>query len=88
MEAEELDELIAGNVRAARARLRISQQDLADDMGWTRSMVSSLESKSRHIRTGDLVLLCQALKMPLVDLLDGAPGEVFAALGLDRRKKA
>ena len=32
---EELDALIAGNVRAVHARLRLRQEDLADDMGWS-----------------------------------------------------
>jgi hypothetical protein len=32
---EELDALIAGNVRAVHARLRLREEDLADDMGWS-----------------------------------------------------
>lgn len=87
MTPEELDALIAGNVRAARARLRITQEELADELGWTRTMVSGLESKSRRVTAGDLVALCKALEMSLGELLDGAPAEVFKALGLDRRKK-
>jgi hypothetical protein len=32
---EELDTLIAANVRAVHARLWLRQEDLADDMGWS-----------------------------------------------------
>ncbi|MGC4941773.1 helix-turn-helix domain-containing protein [Kribbella sp. DT2] len=82
MKPEELDALIAGNVRAARARLRLRQEDLADEIGWSRPTVSSLEGGTRRITVADAVALCGALKLTLPELLRGAPSEVFEALGV------
>lgn len=79
---EELDSLIAGNVRATRARLRLRQEDLADEMGWTRAMVTSLESGTRRVTLTDAVSLCRALKVDLRELLQGARDETLEALGL------
>jgi len=79
---EELDALIAGNVRAARARTRQRQEDLADEMGWPRATVTSLESGKRRITLADTVALCAALKVSLRDLLQGAPEDVLQALRL------
>jgi ribosome-binding protein aMBF1 (putative translation factor) len=79
---EELDALIAGNVRAARARARLRQEDLADELGWSRPVVGSLEQGSRRVTLADAVLLCRALDITLAELLQGAPGDVFRSLGL------
>jgi len=79
---EELDALIAGNVRAARARLRLRQEDLADDMGWSRPTVSSVEAGARRITVADAIALCAALKISLHELLQGADPEDLEALGL------
>lgn len=85
MNPDELDALIAGNVRAARAKLRLRQDDLADEMGWTRNMVTNLESGSRRITLSDAVALCAALKVDLHELLAGADSETMRTLGIDRR---
>jgi transcriptional regulator with XRE-family HTH domain len=79
---EEIDALIAANVRAARARLRLRQEDLADLMGWSRPTVSALEAGTRRITLADTVALCEALKLDLAELLRGAPDEVLQSLGL------
>lgn len=85
MDPEELDQLIAGNVRAARAKLRIRQDDLALDMGWTRNMITNLESGSRRVTLADAVVLCDALKVDLRQLLAGADAETMRKLSIDRR---
>lgn len=82
---EELDKLIASNVRALRAKLRIRQDDLADDMGWTRAMIGFLESGRRRVTLADAVALCDALKVDLRQLLVGADTETLRKLGIDRR---
>jgi transcriptional regulator with XRE-family HTH domain len=82
---EELDQLIAGNVRAARARLKLRQEDLAEDIGWSRPTVGSVEAGTRRITVADAVALCQALKIGLHELLQGAPAEVLDILKIDRR---
>lgn len=82
---DELDALIAGNVRAARARLKLRQEDLADDIGWSRPVVSSVESGSRRITLADAVALCKALQIDLRQLLAGVDAETLQDLGIDRR---
>lgn len=82
MTSPDLDKLIAGNVRAARARARLRQADLADDMGWNSAQVRHLESGSRRITLTDVVALCAALNISLRELLAGAPDDVFQALHL------
>jgi transcriptional regulator with XRE-family HTH domain len=83
MTPDELDKLIAGNVRAARARHRMRQEDLADELDWTRSVVGSLENGTRRVTLADAVALCGALKMTLRELLQGAPEDALRTLGLD-----
>ncbi len=82
MKSEELESLIAGNVRAARARSRLRQEDLADELGWTRATVTSLEAGNRRVGLTDAIALCAALKINLRELLHGAPEDVFQILGL------
>jgi ribosome-binding protein aMBF1 (putative translation factor) len=79
---DELDALIAGRVRAARARARMRQEDLADELGWSRPVVGTLEAGTRRVTLADAVLLCRALDITLNELLQGAPNEVFRSLGL------
>jgi transcriptional regulator with XRE-family HTH domain len=82
MEPEELDALVAANVRAARARRRFRQEDLADEMGWSRQTVSTVEAGTRRVTLADEVALCAALQIDLRELLQGASAEAFQALGI------
>ena len=86
MDQEELGALVAGNVRAARARLKLRQEDLADELGWSRPVVGTLENGNRRVTLADAVALCRALQISLPDLLAGAPADVFESLGIDRHK--
>jgi transcriptional regulator with XRE-family HTH domain len=69
-------------VRAARARLRLRQEDLADEMGSSRPAVSSVEAGTRRITIADTVALCRALKIDLRELLQGADPDDLWSLGL------
>lgn len=60
MSPDEIDQLVAGNVRAARARHRITQETLADEMGWSRPTVSTLEARTRRVTLADAAALCAA----------------------------
>jgi transcriptional regulator with XRE-family HTH domain len=77
-----IDEVIAGNVRATRARLRMTQEDLADAMDWSRRTVTSLETGTRRVTVADLIGLCKALGVDQSELLRGAPADALEALGL------
>jgi transcriptional regulator with XRE-family HTH domain len=82
MSVPELDALVAGNVRAHRAKRRLTQQELADEMGWSRASLLALENESRRVTLSDVVDLCRALDIPLVELVRGAPVEALQYLGL------
>lgn len=77
-----LDAVVAGNVRALRARQRLRQEDLAERLGWARASLASLEGQHRRVTLADAVALCQALGVTLGGLLDGAERETLAVLGV------
>lgn len=83
MTQEEVDQLVAANVRSARARIRMRQEDLADELEWARATVGALENGSRRVTLADALALCAALRIDLRELLRGAPTEVFHTFGLD-----
>lgn len=85
MKPEEMDAVVAGNVRAQRARLQLRQEDLADEMGWSRPVVSAIEAGSRRVTLADAVALCRVLEIDLRQLLAGVEAEVLQTLGIDRR---
>lgn len=85
MTPDELDSLVAGNVRAARARLQLRQEDLADELGWDRATISRIEAGRRRIQLSDAIALCRGLRIDLRQLLAGADPDDLAELGIDRR---
>lgn len=85
MKPEELDALIAGNVRAQRNRLKLRQEDLADEMGMDRKAVVRIEAGTRRITLFDALALCGALHLDLRQLLAGIEAEALHTFGLDRR---
>lgn len=78
-----LASVVAANVRAQRARQRLTQQELADELGWSRPSLGLLENESRRVTLDDAAELCTALKIDLRELLSGAPTDVLQAFGLD-----
>jgi transcriptional regulator with XRE-family HTH domain len=77
-----LDLVVARNVRAERARRGWRQLDLAEAMGWSVGMVSDLERGSRRCGIEDVPVICRALGVPLLKLLDGAEQDDLATMGL------
>jgi transcriptional regulator with XRE-family HTH domain len=80
MTPEELDVLVAANIRAARARLDVRQVDVADEMGWSAQTMSNVEAGTRRVTLADAVALCGALQISLRELLQGAPSDVLDRL--------
>jgi transcriptional regulator with XRE-family HTH domain len=70
------------NVRAARARRRLRQEDLADELGSSRQTVSNVEAGTCRVILADAIALCEALHIELRELLQGAPATAFEALGI------
>jgi transcriptional regulator with XRE-family HTH domain len=82
---DELDDLVAANVRAARARANLRQEDLADELHWDRAIISRIEQGRRRIQLADAIALCEALGIELRQLLQGVPATTLRKLGLERR---
>lgn len=57
------DRVSALVVSALRDDLDVTQQALADRMGWTRNTVANAERGRRHLRISDLIMIAQALRM-------------------------
>lgn len=73
-DSRRIHDTVAGNIRAARARLDIKQRDLADRMkalghNWHRLTVSRVERGYRKVSAEEVVGLCVALQVDRDDLL-------------------
>jgi transcriptional regulator with XRE-family HTH domain len=64
------DQVVAGAVRTLRKRRGITQQELADALGWPQSTIARVELGERSIGVSDLLALAWAL--------DVAPGYLLA----------
>ena len=71
-ENDTADQVVADQVKMLRQRRGISQQHLADSLGWTQSAVARLESGKRSISVGELLALGWALDVAPVFLLAGS----------------
>ena len=77
-----LDDAVATSVRAGRARLRLTQHELAERLGWPRSTLAILEQSRRRVTLEDLPALCRVFEISLKELLRHAASEDIAALNL------
>jgi transcriptional regulator with XRE-family HTH domain len=66
------DQVVADQVRWLREHRNISQQRLADSLGWTQSQVARLELGRRSVTVADLLALAWALDVAPVYLLAGS----------------
>jgi transcriptional regulator with XRE-family HTH domain len=69
-------------IRAERSRKGMSQDELADRLGWSRSRLAAVESGTRPVRAHELPDLCGVLGVSLSVLLQMAPAEDLRRLGL------
>lgn len=70
------------NCRAERVRRDLTQDDLGDRLGWSRSKVADLETGRVALRADDLAPICRALGVTLARLAEGADPGDLEALGL------
>ena len=82
--SDELALALSRAVRAERVRLGLSQAELADKIGLGRVTVSQIETGTRRLYADELDLVCEALQVPLDDLLHRAPAIVRRRLGLSQ----
>ena len=73
--------MIGANVRAERARLNLSQVQLGELLKLSGDVVSDIENARRALTVNELPKLCQALGVPLVDLLRRADPDDLRKLG-------
>ena len=62
---------IIEKIKSRRRELRLSQQQLADRLGWRQSRIGNYEAGVRDIGTDDLRLIAEALEMTFDELVSG-----------------
>lgn len=80
--APRLGDVVSAAVRAERARLRLTQEQLARRLGWSTSTLGDLESGKRRPTVDDLPLLCEALGVPMAELVRRGSPDDLRHLGL------
>jgi transcriptional regulator with XRE-family HTH domain len=71
MRMEDVRKILARNIKAARNRLNLSQEDLADRAGIDRTYVSGIERQVRNPTITVVAKFAKALDTTTADLLDG-----------------
>ncbi len=71
MTPDEATARFAANLRRAREKAGLTQEELADAAGLHRTAISFLERAAREPRMWTLVALSRALRIKPGDLLDG-----------------
>jgi transcriptional regulator with XRE-family HTH domain len=69
-----MNEQIAGRLKAERERRGVSQRVLADWCGWAQSRVGNYESGARTIGLDDAIILAKALGISPIELIFGEVG--------------
>ena len=78
----DLGKTVADNMRAERLRRRLTQNDLALRVGWSRQIVWQVEAGARVLKVAELPAVCRALDVSLSELTRGADPDDLAATGL------
>jgi transcriptional regulator with XRE-family HTH domain len=68
------DAVIGRNIRACRLARQMSQPKLGEAIGVTFQQVQKYENGTNRVGSGRLVLIAQALQVPVAVLLKGVPG--------------
>jgi transcriptional regulator with XRE-family HTH domain len=73
-----LSVVIARNVRGERAKANLTQEQLAERVGWSRAVGGYVEQENRPVTVDELPRLARALGIKVIDLLNGADPEDLA----------
>jgi transcriptional regulator with XRE-family HTH domain len=68
------DTVIGKNIRACRLARQMSQPKLGEAIGVSFQQVQKYENGTNRVESGRLVLVAQALQVPVAVLLEGVPG--------------
>jgi transcriptional regulator with XRE-family HTH domain len=63
------DRVVASLISATRQDLDMTQEQLAETLGWTRDAVSNLETQRRHCKASDLIRIAKAFRMEPDELI-------------------
>lgn len=69
VERERIDRAIRVVLQASREGLDVSQQALAEKLGWSRNMVTNLETGRRVVQLTDFLMIAKALNIDPIALL-------------------
>jgi transcriptional regulator with XRE-family HTH domain len=64
------ERITASVISATRQDLDMTQEDLAEKLGWTRDAVSNIENGRRHVRVSNLIRIAKAFGMEPEALLE------------------
>jgi transcriptional regulator with XRE-family HTH domain len=73
---------IVRGIRAERARLQITQEQLAERLQWSRSQIYKLEAGARRPYFDEMPEICEALETTLPRLLIAAGVDDLRRLGM------
>lgn len=69
--SEDIRKLVGDNIREQRAKLKISQEELASRAGVHRTYIGGVERGERNVSLINIVAIARALGVPPADLLSG-----------------
>lgn len=72
---DEIRRVIGEEIRVARARRRLSQEELGARAGLSQSTINRLEAGKRTVDVLQLIAICKALGIDAGDLLDTAQSQ-------------
>ena len=60
---ERMDRAISLVLAATRRELRMSQPDLAEELGWTRNEIANVERRRRRVTAAEVVMFANVFRM-------------------------
>jgi transcriptional regulator with XRE-family HTH domain len=72
--------VVGKRVRAGRAQIRLTQDELAQRVGLTRTSITNLELGRQKIQVHTLCAIAQALQLPVTSLLPDKPSAVSSTI--------
>jgi transcriptional regulator with XRE-family HTH domain len=72
--ADNIDKIVGDNVKALRLQRRMSQSQLADQIGLTFQQVQKYEKGTNRISAGRLYRIAKLFNIPIASLYDGLEG--------------
>ena len=69
---EKISQIFARNLKRAREDAELTQEQVAEIMGWTQPFVSDIEKGKKGISLNNAAILADVVKQPLCKLLSSA----------------